>query len=246
MPRGRLRSTLRSVAAVVDRGGVGGRGGRGPGPIGSPTTSAGSSLIGARTGKVSQVLGRFVAFTNVGVELRGGSGSAWRTRSSRSRSPRACSPSSASPSCRVRGDLQGLRGPLPVLTHRLILAVSHVFASGLDVSRLSPFGRGGWSSGPVLRRPERRHAAEPGGRRAGGRRGLAEHLAGRVLPPARAFLLECDVPLGEALRLTGKGVQRRVVRAGLARRWQRRRRGHARSPQALLAAAGFPGGWPGC
>lgn len=69
MPRGRLRSALDSVAAALDGGAtvdeaVASQGNR------LPPHLRGLVLVGARTGRMSQVLGRFVALTEVGVGLR--------------------------------------------------------------------------------------------------------------------------------------------------------------------------------
>ena len=69
MPRGRLRRALDSVAGTIERGAtleeaLSSKGG------GIPEHLRGLVLVGSRSGRMSQVLGRFVAFTNVGVELR--------------------------------------------------------------------------------------------------------------------------------------------------------------------------------
>lgn len=69
MPRGRLRSALNSVADALDGGAtvdeaVAAQGKR------LPEHLRGLVLVGSRTGKMSQVLGRFVALVGVGVDLR--------------------------------------------------------------------------------------------------------------------------------------------------------------------------------
>lgn len=71
VPPGRLRRTLAAIADSVERGAsleeaVAEQGDRIPGHL------KGLVLIGARTGNMSQVLGRFVAFVNVGAGLRRG------------------------------------------------------------------------------------------------------------------------------------------------------------------------------
>lgn len=69
LPGRRLRSTLFAIADALDRGAsideaVAEQGGR------LPDHLRGLILIGARGGNLSQVLGRFVAFVSVGVDLR--------------------------------------------------------------------------------------------------------------------------------------------------------------------------------
>ena len=69
MPRGKLRRAMDSIAQSIEGGAtleeaLSARGG------GLPEHLRGLVLVGSRSGRMSQVLGRFVAFTNVGVELR--------------------------------------------------------------------------------------------------------------------------------------------------------------------------------
>jgi general secretion pathway protein F len=69
LPRGRLRSTLESVAGAIDRGAtvdeaLAAQGAR------LPEHVRGLIAVGSRTGKIGQVLGRYVAYNNVGAELR--------------------------------------------------------------------------------------------------------------------------------------------------------------------------------
>ena len=69
MPRGRLRSALESVADALDRGASVDEALAAQG-AGLPAHLRGLIAVGTRTGKVSHVLGRFVAFNNVGADLR--------------------------------------------------------------------------------------------------------------------------------------------------------------------------------
>jgi len=69
MPDGRLRGTLETLADAIDSGAsldeiVGAAGDRLPGHL------RGLVQVGAKTGRLSEVLGRFVTYLNVGVELR--------------------------------------------------------------------------------------------------------------------------------------------------------------------------------
>ncbi len=69
MRRGRFRSTLESVAGALDRGAsideaLAAQGSRLPEHI------RGLVSIGSRTGKIGQVLGRFVVFAGIGTDLR--------------------------------------------------------------------------------------------------------------------------------------------------------------------------------
>ena len=69
MPRGRVRSTLRNLSHAIEGGAsleeaIGGEHGR------LPKHLQGVMLIGARTGRTTEVLGRFLGFMNVGSDLR--------------------------------------------------------------------------------------------------------------------------------------------------------------------------------
>ncbi len=69
MPSGRLRSTLRALADSLDRGAsvdeaLAEQGKR------LPAHLRGLVAVGSKTGKISEVLGRFVAFNHIGADLR--------------------------------------------------------------------------------------------------------------------------------------------------------------------------------
>ena len=203
MPPGRLRSTLRRIAGALERGASVAEAVRSEGDR-LPKHLQGLVLAGTRTGKVSEVLGRFVAFANVGVELR-----------------RGLFLSLAYPLMAVwvafgvfvyictslvgsfRQIFMDFGIPIPVITQALIV-VAGLFSAGwpsvvegfVAVAALwllarvflsTPFRRSLASGIPVVGWVWRNTA-------------LAEfcHLLG--------LLLESDVPLDESLRLAGGGV----------------------------------------
>ena len=203
MSRGRLRSTLVSVADVLDRGSsveeaLAGQGARLPGHL------RGLIAIGSRTGKIGHVLGRFIGYHNVGADLR------------RSLVISLAYPvlslsialgvviyicTSIIPS--FEAIFKDFGVSLPPLTV-VVLTVAHVFEVSWQwvvemlivvlvlwlfsfVALGAPTRRAMMSGLPVVGMVWRSTS-------------LAEfcHLL--------ALLLECEVPLGEALRLTGEGV----------------------------------------
>ena len=69
LPRGNLRTTLSALADAIDRGESIDKAMLAHGEL-MPRHLQGIVLAGVRTGKLSHVLGRFVMFSNVGVDIR--------------------------------------------------------------------------------------------------------------------------------------------------------------------------------
>ncbi len=204
MPRGRLRSALGSVSDRLDRGAsvdeaLAAEGSRLPGHL------RGLVSVGSKTGKIGDVLARFVAFQDVGVELR-----------------RRIWIGMAYPLLSLafavgvftliftglvpnfEAIFRDFGVSLPWITVAMI-RVSHACAAGqyLTLGLLAGFPVIWLLAFVILGGPLRRTLA--GGLPVVGvvwrNISLAEfcHLLG--------LLLECEVPLGEALRLTGGGVR---------------------------------------
>ncbi|MCA1684701.1 MAG: type II secretion system F family protein [Planctomycetia bacterium] len=236
--RGRLRSALRSIADALDRGAsvdeaLASQGKRLPGHL------RGLIAVGARTGKISQVLGRFIAFSHVGSELRRNllislAYPALSLVIATAILTFVCS--ALIPSFEAIFKDFGIS--LPVLTV-IVLNVSHVFAVSwpwVGEFLIAVFVL--WLAFFVLLGvPARRSLL--GGLPIVGvvwrNSGMAEfcHLL--------AMLLESGVPLGEALRLTGEGVRDSSIdRAcvGMARDVE----GGLTLSQALMRRSFFPKG----
>jgi type II secretory pathway component PulF len=203
LPPGRLRSALAEMARALEGGAtleeaVAAQGGR------MPEHLRGIVLVGARTGRMSQVLGRFVAFSNVGADLR--------RRLIVSMAYPALSLVAASAvltfvcSTLIRSFETIFRDfgvPLPKLT-LLILAFSRLFAVGWRVYVEVAIGAAVFLVlAHVVMGSDARRALLSGIPVLGAvwkNTSMAEfcHLL--------SLLLGCEVPLPEALRLTGDGV----------------------------------------
>lgn len=202
MPDGRLRGMLETLATALDSGAsfdeiVGAAGDRLPGHL------RGLVQVGAKTGRLSEVLGRFVAYLNVGVELRrrlwvGLAYPVLLLVLAFALAAFVCSTIVGS----FENIFKDFGVKLPLMTTAL-LNVAHLFRGSWQtyatlgvvvvvifavLSFLSPRTRRSLIGGiPVLGLVARNTA-------------LAEfcHLLG--------LLLESELPLGEAVRLTGEGV----------------------------------------
>lgn len=204
MRPGRLRSSLRSVADDLDRGvsvveALDARGGRLPGHL------RGLVAIGAKTGKIGEVLGRFVAYNHVGADLRRQLwiGMAYPLLAlSIAVAIFAYICTALIPS--FESIFRDFGISLPWLTIA-ILTVSHAFAVSWWMLVEVVIGLLAiWVLAFVLLSGPTRRALLAGVPVLGmvwRNTSLAEfcHLL--------ALLLESEVPLGEALRLTGKGVR---------------------------------------
>lgn len=208
MPRGRLRAALVSVSDRLDRGAtveeaLAAEGSRLPGHL------RGLVSAGAKAGKISEVLGRFVAFQDVGAELRR---QLWIGLAYPFLSLAIAGAvltficSSLVPN--FESIFRDFGVSLPWLTTAM-LTVSHGFAASWRLVAVVLAGALAiWVLAfVVMSAPVRRALA--GGLPVVGvvwrNTSLAEfcHLL--------ALLLECEVPLGEALRLTGAGVRDAAV-----------------------------------
>ena len=202
MPEGRLRVTLCTLADALDSGAsfdeiLGAAGDR------LPAHLRGLVQVGAKTGRLSEVLGRFVAYLNVGLELRR---RLWVGLAYPFLLLVLAFALAAFVCSTIVGSFENIFKdfgvPLPVMTIAL-LHLAHLFMGSWQtyatlgavivaifvvVSCLGSRTRRSLISGiPVLGLVSRNTA-------------LAEfcHLLG--------LLLESELPLGEAVRLTGEGV----------------------------------------
>lgn len=208
MPRGRLRTTLGAIAESLDQGAsmkeaVAQQGQR------LPPHLRGLVLAGARTGKTSQVLGRFVAFMNVGADLRR---RLWLNLAY----PAVSLVVSLAVFTFVCSSLIGSFStifkdfgvPLPKITI-LILSVARLFDLSWPVFFEMVIGTVVlFAVGRLALNASTRRSLLAGVPVVGAvwrNSSLAEfsHLL--------ALLLECEVPLPEALQLTGDGVQDDMV-----------------------------------
>ena len=204
MSRGRLWSSLRSVADDLDRGAsvdeaLAARGGRLPGHL------RGLVAIGSKTGKIGEVLGRFVAYNHVGADLRRQLwiGMAYPILAlSIAFGIFAYICTALIPS--FENIFKDFGISLPPITIA-VLNVSHLFAVSWWMLAEVVIGLLAiWVLAFVLLSGPTRRALLAGVPVVGvvwRNTSLAEfcHLL--------ALLLESEVPLGEALRLTGKGVR---------------------------------------
>lgn len=203
MPRGRLGATLVAIAKALESGdsvedAIASQGDRLPGHL------RGLVLAGSRTGKLSEVLGRFAAFVNVGAELRR---RVWLSLAypilslflAFGISAFIC----ASLVMTFETIFKDFGVPLPKITI-LLIEVAHLFQHGWAlVPELIGLFLVLWiGSHLVLRAPLRKSliGSVPVVGGVWRNTSLAEfcHLL--------ALLLESDVPLDLALRMTGDGV----------------------------------------
>ncbi len=206
LPRGGLRRSIEDLATKLERRDAAGRGGENPRRAACRRICAGCSWRGLRSGELGELLDRFYEYLNIGVDLKRklwlapglpGAHRRWRA---------------GAPGIRVPVSGRAIRGDLPRLRHptaghhnctadrfrtrfRVLLVPVGIL---LGVISMCMAGRS--------RFPAARPAAQHGVQAAAPGRRVALDVACRVLPLARAAG-ERTVPMSEALRLTGQGIE---------------------------------------
>ena len=240
LPQGRLRRSMKSLSSRLESGVSLGEAIEGQeGQI--PAHLRGLVLAGVRSGRLGEVLGRFSDYVNIGVELRR---RLWLSLAypilSLAVTVILFSFVSVYLVSKFELIFKDFGVPLPALTIAIIEVATLIRSVWVALAILSAATIAFWLAAPVLLQPGLTRSLASRIPIAGGVwrwTSLAEfcHLLG--------LLLENDLPLPEALRLTGEGVPDANIAIA-----SRRMAGAVESGQTLAQAMAdrwpFPGGLP--